>query len=337
MALIMLAAIVWRKFSIGGLLHHNNSSILADSDYASAIISYYTAGLSLFNAKEGRLNGQYYSLLMTTQPEEAHADHIIPYTKAGSLIYTLDLPFNTQTHVIGLSKKYQIDRLEFETFLKANDMEKVVLEGDFSDYFDLYASKGQQFEVRLTLDPAAMEFVIDYCRANFWEINGSTLYFVIASDQKGDINLLETSQKFAHEIQPALMPGLPGAAPVHHELPYGEYDGPALKCPVCQKTMVMSDNNSVQACPDGQGILLSGKDLMALRHQEFDFKADPAKATNHGTLTCPNSHDQMVQIDFEDSGVTIDTCSSCPFRWLDADEIAEIASGKKILNPALKP
>ncbi|HEX4774735.1 MAG TPA: zf-TFIIB domain-containing protein [Candidatus Saccharimonadales bacterium] len=337
LAAFILGTIIWRKYSIGGLLSRGSAeSEVTNLSDASAIISYYTAGHSLTNAQKGRLNGQHYSVLVTTPIEENHAAHDISFTNETSLIYTLDLPFNTEVHLVGLSKKYKIDVFKFETFLLANNMEKIQLEGDFSDYYALYGAKGQQFQARYVLDLAAMEFVVDYCRNNFWEINSSELYFVIASDQQGE-NIIEEGQKFTEQIKPALLPGESGAPTVKHEAAYGEYDGPPLKCPLCQQTMVMSDENSTQACPGGHGILLNAKDLRGLRHREFTFQADPTKTQKHDPLVCPNCKNPMIEVDFEDSGVIIDSCEHCPFRWLDANEISEIASGQKILNPALQP
>lgn len=324
--IVIVGRIAWRKFSIGGIFRNGRSNIDITSLDSSAIISYYTAGHNLINAKKGSLNGMSYSMLVTMPLQKNSAIKDIPFTKAGAFIYTLDLPFNTETHLVGLSKKYEVDALEFETFLRANDMAKINLEGDFSDYYDLYASQGQDFQARYVLDPEAMEFVVDYCRTNFWEICGSELYFVITNDQGGNTNVVTESQKFVEQIKPALLPGDPNAPPVHHEAPYGEYDGPPLPCPVCGKNMTMTDN--WQACPMGHGVLINGLNLEKVHNHELNLVSEPDKAQPHGPINCPNCKNVMAQVNYQNSGIMIDSCEHCPFRWLDSDDIEEITSGK---------
>ena len=48
------------------------------------------------------------------------------------------------------------------------------------------------------------------------------------------------------------------------------------------------------------------------------------------SVICPNCQHPMVLVDYQDSGVEINSCEHCPYRWLDADEITELASGKKL-------
>jgi Zn-finger nucleic acid-binding protein len=229
--------------------------------------------------------------------------------------------------MIGLSKDHKLNRVMFADFLEGHGMERVTLEGNFSSYFDIYAAKGQQVAVRQTLEPDAMAFVVDYCRSHFWEINSSELY-IVATDSdpsKGEkITLLDQSQKFIDEIKPALLPGQPGAAAIHHEIPYGEYDGPSLLCPICQKTMTLVGNSHI--CPDGHGILVTGAVLDKLHDNELDLKLDidPSKTAEHKQLTCPNCHNPMEPTQYQGGAVQIDSCTNCPYRWLDAGEVAKI-------------
>ncbi|HEY5152575.1 MAG TPA: hypothetical protein VII55_01230, partial [Candidatus Saccharimonadales bacterium] len=188
---------LWRKFSLSRFVD-NGPGELADSQSNSVILSYYTAGHNLINASRGKVADMSYSLYATT-PQQQAADESIAYVENDAAIYALDLPFNTESHFVGLSKSHKLNRLQFESFLKANGMEKVVLEGDFPDYFDIYADKGQQFEVRTVLDPSAMAFVVDYCQSHFWEINDSELYIVATDTDKSDTgnpSVVEQSQQF---------------------------------------------------------------------------------------------------------------------------------------------
>lgn len=322
------------KRNVGRLF---NKSKLQDNQSYAAILSFYSAGHLLALADRGTINGMKYSTYVTIF-ESYTANQ---FADAMAVIHVLDLPFNTDSHLIGLSKQHKIDRIKFGNFVKASGMEPVVLEGDFRDYFDLYAAKGQQIEVREVLAPDAMAFVVDYCKTHFWEINRSELYIVASDKDKEGGNIYTEAQEFVKEIKPALRPGDPGAPVVHHEIPYGEYDGPPLNCPICKKQM--TSNNIWFTCPDGHGILVSGRELAGLRNQTVHIDSDASKATSHGLLTCPNCHNKMEEVDYDDNKITIDSCTNCPYRWLDTNEISKIAmpleeqrKNNEFLNLALK-
>lgn len=311
------AATFWRRFSVGRLVG-DMAPPADDSPDSSAIISYYSAGHLFTAATRNKLNNMDYSTYVTMPTGNA------TFTDAIAAIVALDLPFNTEAHLVGLSKEHKIDRLQFASFLQANGMEKVTLEGDFPDYFDIYAAPGQEMQVREVLNPESMQFVVDFCRSHFWEINCAELYIVATESDHDNQSIIAQSQEFVSRIKPALLPGDTGAAPVHHQAPYGEYDGPALSCPICRKVMTVQEN--WQLCPEGHGVLLSGRDIIGLRHHQLEIPADPTKAVKHGQLTCPNCHYQMQSVNYEDSGVEIDSCENCPFRWLDANEVGALGS-----------
>ncbi len=316
---VSLAYTYWRKFSLGRLLD-GTSSEAGESSASATILAYYSAGHELIAGGHGTKSGMKYTLY-ATMPQKQSTVQALPYVDESAAIYVLELPFNTESHIVGLSKDHGLNRLQFESFLRANGMEKVVLEGDFPKYSDIYAAKGQQFQVRYVLDPAAMAYVADYCRSHFWEINNAELYIVVTNQDKEDVSVIEQSQKFIEQIKPALLPGQPGAPVVHHDLPYGEYDESALLCPICQKTMILND--TWQACPGGHGILIRARDLVRLHNKELKILAAPGKDAPHGPLTCPNCHHSMTSVDYEGStALKIDTCEHCPFRWLDASEVS---------------
>lgn len=293
------------------------------SDSSSAILAYYTAGHNLANIKRDLLNGMHFSLYITT-PGITEGQGFVA---ENALIYALDLPFNTETHLVGLSKQFSaVDRLQFASFLKANGMVRISLEGDFSDYFDLYAAQGQDIQARYVLNPEAMEFVVDYCRSHFWEISSSELYIAVTPEDRGDDDIVQASQQFVQHIRPALLPGDPGAPIVRHEAPYGEYDGPALPCPICNKTMRLTDN--YQVCASGHGVLLNGKDLEQVHSRKLIITLPDGQQQNHGLLTCPNCKNPMVQTNYEETKIRIEYCEHCPFRWLDRDAMTQLSSGK---------
>lgn len=311
---------ILKKYSVSDRLlsYFRQPEDVTNNPSDSQIIAFYTLGHQLTRLVKTTTKGLKYSIFMTLPDESG-----IAQVAENAVIEVLDLPFDTQTHLIGLSKEHQLDRLKFENFVQLNGMEKVVLEGDFPDYFDIYASQGQQFMSRYVLDPKAMEFVIDFCRTHFWEINSSEFYIVASSQDDRADNIIESSLRFVDAIKPALLPGTLGAAPVHHDVSYGEYDGPPLTCPVCSKKMNMTD--SWQTCPDGHGLLVNAKVLADIHSGKL--KVDTSKITpmKHDNLTCPKCHLPMEQVDYNGSGVIIDTCTKCAFRWLDASEISKIA------------
>lgn len=319
-----VGTLFWRRFSIGQLLSRTPPA--PDAVEGAAILAYYTAGHSLFNVKRGNLDGMKYSF-MITGPGGRSTVRDNGYVDESAVIYTLDLPFNTETHLVGLSKKFKIDRVQFEAFLLANSLVKITLEGDFPDYFDLYAKKDQDFQVRYVLDPEAMAFVVDYSRSHFWEINDAELYFVNPDPNQDSTDILKESQRFVEQIKPALLPGDPNAPTVHHEVPYGEYDGPPLPCPRCKKTMTLTD--TWQVCPDGQGILINGRNLKRLNNHELRIQLPAISKTQHSRIICPNCHNPMVSVAFDGSkDLRIDSCEHCPFRWLDADDISQLTAKK---------
>ncbi len=321
-AVIAISGMVFgkkRKFGFGGLF--KNQSNLADTQDDSEILAFYTQGHMLALADRGTSNGMNYSTYATIM-NDVTATKLADDTM--SVIHVLDLPFNTNTHLIGLTKQHKIDRVQFGNFVKSNGMMPIVLEGDFRDYFDLYSAKDQDIEAREIMNPKSMAYVVDYCKSHFWEINRSELYIVANNKDTSSGNIYAEAQQFVTQIKPALRPGDPGAPIVHHAIPYGEYEGPPLKCPVCSKEM--SSNKLWHTCPDSHGILITGRELQGLKNHQISISSDPPKTQSHGQLSCPNCQYKMVDVDFDmDKNIKIDTCTNCPYRWLDAEEIFQIS------------
>lgn len=83
-------------------------------------------------------------------------------------------------------------------------MEKITLEGDFNDSFDVYAGLNQQSLVRYIFDPLAMVHFMDFFPYNFWEIVGSEMYVAITSNHENSTSVLKNAVKLLDEIRPAV-------------------------------------------------------------------------------------------------------------------------------------
>ncbi len=331
-ALIVLATILWR-FLPGGLFKKpfvDNTEIPGESltpaeGAVSLLLAYYSKGQQLNNMSSGKIGDMRYMLLMTSPMQSSDG------ANTNKLIFTLYLPFNTQGHIIGIGNNGGLaSRALIENYLLEHGMEKVELEGDFVNYFMLYAALGQQQQLRYIFDPKVMEYVVDYCKSNYWEIVGDEMYFIVDDDSKQDgESIVEISQKFVEYIEPNLIANLPSGQQAEHEAPYGQYWGKPFKCPICSAEMT-ADQDWYQQCPEGHGILISGRYLVKLRDGEVNVKL--AKTVDLSSLrinliNCPKCGNIMQRVNYQESGTIIDVCQNCTLRWLDANELA------KVINP----
>jgi hypothetical protein len=281
------------------------------------IMAYYTNGFDLMPLEHNKIDNMRYSVLITTagnQKSETLASH-------GTLIYVLQLPFNTQTHIIGVSKKYQLEGFFLESFLAANNMEEIFLEGDFIDKCNIYTSKGQGFLTQYILDPKAMEFIVDFCENYFWEIAGDELTLVKTKDQTGEADLIGLSARFVKEIKPAIKQS---GEPVKHDPPYGIYDGKPLPCPLCKSTMIVK--NDWLECPSGHGILINARNIIKFINENQPITEAQINEIKHNQVKCPNCGTLMDLVNYQNTGIIIDSCTKCPFRWLDASEATKITA-----------
>ncbi|HSX42826.1 MAG TPA: hypothetical protein VLF59_01945 [Candidatus Saccharimonadales bacterium] len=312
---------------MGRAIPHKTKATGQEAPDASAIIDFYTAGHNLINAGTGIVDGMRYSMYLTMPAEKQYGEAYVP---GSAVIYVLDLPFNTQAHLLGLSRLYQLNRLQFESFITSNGLSKTDLEGDFPDHFDVYTGPDQGFRIRSVLKPDATQFVERYCSTHFWELHDSELYFVVTEHAIGDVNFITESQQFVDAIRPTLAPGDPNAPIVHHEVPYDIYDGPPLNCPVCQREMELHDGCWFM-CAQGHGALMTGRELGRLEKQLLMITIDSAHAVHHGPLICPHCAKLMELVHYQGGPIEIDSCTNCPFRWLDANEIGSIA-GRRLAS-----
>ncbi len=241
-------------------------------------------------------------------------------------LYTVELPFVAATHLLGMSR---LDNLPVGIVTDRSVLEPVELEGDYSKHFSLYVDKGGQVDARYILDPAAMVFTIDFCSKYNWEVVGSTLFF-LSDNSTPSYELLD---QFVREIRPAIDSGTK-PAPHGHDLPYVSIQPYHMDCPICGVRMQPAE--SWLACVNNHGILVTGRQLLQLRSA-----ADPKilatalktedQITNR-TLTCPYCRSAMKETVYQNTGIGVDVCPSCRYRWLDYKEVAEIAGVEDILR-----
>lgn len=173
-------------------------------------MSYYSKGYDLRLATNDSINGMNYSIFITTEHVNLNPEEKVDTnTKPGATIYNLILPFNTDAHIIGLSKKYAISSALMGEYILKNDLEQASLEGSFSDDFSLYVRRGQGSITQYILDPAAMAFITDYCKNNFWEIFNNKMYIISDPSHSDGMLFIDTSLEFVRQIKPALIKSVP--------------------------------------------------------------------------------------------------------------------------------
>lgn len=282
------------------------------------IMSFFTKDKELTPLNRGKVNGMRY-MLYITNALKGYSEPTMLGNNA--LIYVLQLPFNTQAHIVGISNKYNMDSNFLKTYISTNCLEQISLEGSFSDKCKIFAQPGQGPLTQYILDPKAMQFIIDFCADNFWEIAGDELTLIKTEDQKGGINFLDISTRFVQEIRPAIEQK---GEPVKHEAPYGVYEGGPLPCPICKTPMTVKAD--WLECAQGHGILINGRYVIKIRDKQLSVEETKENPAAHGQIICPNCNTPMQTTNYQNSGVVIDSCTNCPFRWLDANEAKKIAT-----------
>ena len=276
------------------------------------LLSYYSDSAAMAPLKEGVIGEMHYSAMAALEMMND------PSIKSGvALIYRVELPFDSSLHLLAIPKLSGVVQLDP---LHGQIMERVELEGDFDDYFSLYCEKGMQLQARYVLDPSAMLCSIDFCRAKSWEIIGNELYFVqTQSDARQPME--DAVAAFVKEITPTISTPLTGEA-MQQAAPYGEDRRPSLVCPVCHVSM--PNKQSYYACPQCKGVLISGAQLTNLKNKslvipDFAKQNTPARVT---PLVCPGCAATMESVQYGGVDTFIDSCPTCPYRWLDAGEVA---------------
>ena len=233
-----IAAIKWGYNHFG----YSKSELQEIAQNSSLLISMYVNNAELTPISDGSLDGMTYHLMVPlpaqNTPNTAGFGRIygnnMPYevgqaagaiwkdheevSSTSNMIFLLDLPTPSLVHIAGIGIKTMTNK---ERLLKStvdNALERVNLEGDFPDYFWLFCSHGYDIELRQVLDPATMQFLVDFCQKLDWELVGSSLYFISnGSNQKSDSGqsntvMVEDAQNFAKRVLPVLQRLIPSAA-----------------------------------------------------------------------------------------------------------------------------
>lgn len=324
----VLLGVLWRSWR-GRFMSLMPRRTATDNDQP-LLMTYYTKGHDVTHLASGVKEEVPYAIFMTMHKAGAKQEVWAP---EGSLVYRIELPFQTNAHLVGLSTSYASGLYEAASFVASQGLEPVELEGDFSRVFSLYAAPGQQAQARYVFDPVAMEFVMEYCKNSFWEIAGDEMYFASEPGQIKD-DVIANSVHFVRHIEPALVKLLPGGAVagVRHDSPYGQFHGPALHCPLCAQPMTIGEY--WQECPNGHGRLLFAGNLVKLRQGKIAPNEAVATAAGGGAaqdgarpayIRCPHCGNAMTPVDYQLTGVVIDVCTHCAYRWCDAAELTKIA------------
>lgn len=239
-------------------------------------------------------------------------------------MFSVYLPFKTNIHLLAITKRddmsqFRIDKID-------SVMEPVSLEGDYHNYFTLYAEKNTQMEARYVLDPKAMAFTIDFCKSHSWEIRESEFYFVqedVPNLKGDDTSMWDDINRFIKEIKPAVTTPLSNEE-LRIRNPYGSavQHKDSITCPVC-RVKLTETSDEVYECHSGHGCLLHGSDLIKLRKKKLklEFTKENNSTTNHKNIDCPSCGSAMQKVPYAMTSVMIDSCNNCQFRWLDSGEL----------------
>ncbi|SRR5258708_7907939 len=106
-----------------------------------------------------------------------------------------------------------------------------------------------------------------------------------------------------------------------------------MHCPICNN--LLTETDGVFMCPSGHGTLMSGKLLGELKELHIPDEAPSAQAqdTAEKNVTCPHCSAPMQKVNYNNTGILIDSCTNCPYRWLAAGEIAKIEEYKPNIHP----
>lgn len=316
----ILLAVVAVTFAVGVNKHYRKRVTAPTLAATPVLLSYYTDGVNIIAAEQGKIANMHYSAYLTV------ADNRTMQHDAGSqsLIYRVELPFSTKSHIVGIPKR--TGAVQLDPAAEGSIMQRVQLEGDYQDYFTLYSEQGSGADTQYVLDPKAMIFTIDFCQSQSWEIVGNELYFIQTSgtvDGHDTTSMEQDVAVFVSNIRPALE--APNTAVDNpNNVPYGQDRRTDLVCPICKIALTNADHYF--ACPDGHGFLVNGQALVAIKRKTLKLPIVPAgSSVAHKSLTCPSCETAMVLVDFDGSQTVIDTCPNCPYRWLDGSDVIAIA------------
>jgi Zn-finger nucleic acid-binding protein len=108
-----------------------------------------------------------------------------------------------------------------------------------------------------------------------------------------------------------------------------------MQCPRCQVALRTRSVGGVEIeeCRDCRGLWFEADELRRVKDasdrdlnwMDFDLWKHPDRfRVGENPLGCPTCSISMVAIDYGDTGVEVDTCTSCRGVWLDGGELEKI-------------
>lgn len=308
---------------VGGIIYayYKRKNAPVDSEDTSVLMSFYTYGAKLIPIEKGLIGDMHFSAFISNEQSKLSG---IP----DSFIYQVVLPFSTTIHLLGIPKK--AGAIQLDPAKSGSIMEKVELEGDYNDYFELYCEKGMQEDVRVVLNPEAMLFTLNFCQSQNWEIVGNELYFVLASNMKvSDNNSTIASEvtEFINEIKPVI------AKPLTDQdkallTPYGDDFRNDLKCPACNS--LLTNNDPYFYCKNGDGYLINGATLEKIKSDNLRLADLPTSTSSKllpSSIVCPSCGNNMIKTNYEGGATIIYSCTNCIYRWLSNDQYNILIKG----------
>lgn len=267
---------------------------------SSSLLSFYTQGAQLVKMRDNILSDGTGHITFGVVAQGTKFDqHEV-------MINILYLPFTTNIRLLAISRNSSV---KINPSLGRSPMKPVALEGDFPNYFNLYANDGQGFDVRYFLDPATMAFVADFCLNHDWELINNELIIVSREEYISD----KVIERFIAELRPSVeVPADQGVHPTYRPAHLRK-----LNCPICG-LQTKNTGDTKYSCPDGHGHLITAKEMRVLAKLPLRAITVADNRTQH-TIECPNCSQPMVKITYRRN--TIDSCINCPFRWLDTHEL----------------
>jgi hypothetical protein len=244
-------------------------------------------------------------------------------------IFGISLPFVLDVHLVGIPKNKDGS---VGVAGQIAGMSPVQLEGDYDSYFSLYVAGNEQLESRIVLDPAAMEYSIDFCSKYTWELVNNTLYFA----SEGILPDLSIADEFVRQITPAqpIKTGIQLRDMPQTIEKLSTYDS-KYQCPICKTPL--REGRRWLACVNGHGYMIKAADIVKTRQHMDDQQRiikstlgarpsvlTPITIVEHGDLHCPNDESILTESVYQLTIASLYTCSQCIFRWIDGQDLDTI-------------
>lgn len=330
---IFVAIVIWERYrKLHRKIELKNTPVL---------MSFYTDSMNLLLAKKGILANMDYQAFITLPAARNAATPV----SNNALLYRVELPFRSGVHLLGIPR--HSGTAPIDPTYPGSIMETVTLEGNYDKHFKLYAEKNMQITTRYIVDPADMVFTIDFCKSHCWEIIDDELYFVQefgAGDKNDPTFMFNDIEEFINGIRPAkFIPATHKKSslsskkssvkkhPIEGSL-YKLLNSEAaarragkdiFNCPKCSNRL--DPDYQYYKCPNSHGILLKGFALPLVKQGEIPNSSNYlSKLNTTEIIACPACNADMSKVSYAGSNTTIDSCTNCPYRWLDRGELAPI-------------